>query len=181
MAKVFPEMMSKADKRKLICDACEYGKHTRATYISRGLRSLSPFMFIHSDVWTCPIVSVSGMKYFVTFIDCHSCVTWIYLKKHKSEVLKCFQDFCSLIRNQYDGQIKILRTDNGTEYANNEFGNFLSAQGILHQITCLDTPPLNGVAERKNQHILDVARSLMYTMNVPKNLWSEAVMTAVYI
>lgn len=49
MAKVFPEMISKADKRKLVCDACEYGKHTRATYISRGLRSLSPFMLIHSD------------------------------------------------------------------------------------------------------------------------------------
>ena len=42
MAKVFPEMMSKADKRKLICDACEYGKHTRATYVSRGFRSIYP-------------------------------------------------------------------------------------------------------------------------------------------
>ena len=63
---------------------------------------------------------------------------------------------------------------------NNEFGNFKSAQGILYQTTCLDTPQ-NGVAERKNHHILEVARSLMYTMNVPKVLWSEAAMTAVYL
>lgn len=181
MVKVFPEMMSKVDRRKLLCDACEYGKHTRSTYVSKGLRSLSPFMLVHSDVWTCPITSVSGMKYFVTFIDCYSRVTWIYLMKHKNEVLKCFQDFCSLIGNQYDARVKVLRTDNGTEYVNNEFCSFLSAQGILHQTTCPDTPPQNGVAEMKNRHILEVARSLMYAMNVPKFLWSEAVMTAVYL
>ena len=98
-----------------------------------------------------------------------------------NEVLKCFQDFCSLIGNQYDARVKVLRTDNETEYVNNEFCSFLSAQGILHQTTCPDTPPQNGVAERKNRHILEVARSLMYAMNVPKFLWSEAVMTAVYL
>ena len=86
--------------------------------------------------------------------------------KHKSEVLQCFRNFCSLVGNQYDARVKVLRTDNGTEYVNNEFGNFLSAHGILHQTTCPDTPPQNGVAERKNRHILEIARSLMYTMNV---------------
>jgi IS30 family transposase len=64
---------------------------------------------------------------------------------------------------------------------NNGFQNYLSAQGILHQTTCPDTPPQNGVAERKNRHILKIARSLMFTMNVPKFLWSEAVMTVVYL
>jgi IS30 family transposase len=181
MSKVFPGIMSKVDKRKLLCDACEYGKHTRSIYVSRGLRSISPFMLIHSDVWTWPVISISGMKYFVTFIDCYSRMTWIYLMKQKNEVLKCFQDFCSLVENQYDARLKLLRIDNGTEYMNNEFQNYLSAQGILHQTTCPDTPPQNGVAERKNRHILKIARSLMFTMNVPKFLWSEAVMTVVYL
>ena len=75
----------------------------------------------------------------------------------------------------------MLRTDNGTEYVNKPFATFLSSQGILHQTSCPDTPPQNGVAERKNRHILEVARSLMFTMNVPKFLWSEAVMTATYL
>jgi transposase InsO family protein len=181
MAKLFPHMTNNVDNRKLVFDACEYGKHTRETYISKGLRNISPFMLIHSDVWTCPVTSISGMKYFVTFIGCFSHVTWIYLMKHKSEVIKCFRDFCSFIGNQYDARIKVLMTDSGTEYVNDEFGNFLSTHGILHQTTCPDTPPQNGVAERKNRHILEVAHSLMYTMNVPKFLWSEAVMTAVYL
>jgi transposase InsO family protein len=141
MVKVFSEIMSKVDKRKLVCDACEYGKHTRSIYVSRGLRSISPFMLIHSDVWACLVISISGMKYFVTLIDCYSRITWIYLMKQKNEVLKCFQDFCSLVENQYDARVKLLRTDNGTEYVNNEFQNYLSAQGILHQTTRPDTPP----------------------------------------
>ena len=64
---------------------------------------------------------------------------------------------------------------------NNEFQNYLSTHGILHQTTCTDTPLQNGVAERKNRHILEIARSLMFTMNVPKFLWSEAVMTVIYL
>jgi hypothetical protein len=58
---------------------------------------------------------------------------------------------------------------------------FCSEKGILHQTSYPDTPPQNGVAERKNRHILEVARSLMYTMNVPKFLWSEAVLIAIYL
>jgi len=168
-------------EKKLVCDACEFGKHTRASYISRGLRSVNPFVLIHSDVWTSPIISVSGMKYFVTFIDCYSRMTWLYLMKHKSEVLNCFKDFCACVKNQFNAHVQIIRTDNGTEYLNNEFKSFLSTEGILHQTSCPDTPPQNGVAERKNRHLLEVTRSLMYTMNVPKFLWSEAVMTATHL
>lgn len=64
MSRMFPCEMNKVDKRKLVCDACEFGKHTRTSYVSRGLYSLSPFVLIHYDVWTSPIISMSGAKYF---------------------------------------------------------------------------------------------------------------------
>ena len=64
---------------------------------------------------------------------------------------------------------------------NKEFQSFLLGEGILHQTSCPDTPPQNGVAERKNRHLLEVTRSLMHTMNVPKFLWSEAVLTAIHL
>ncbi len=181
MSKMFPAELSRVDKHKLVCDACEYGKHTRTSYVSRGLRSMLPFMLIHSDVWTSPMVSMSGMKYFVTFIDCYSRMTWLYLMRHKDEVFKCFQNFYAYIKNHFNARVQFIRTDNGGEYINNEFSSFLSSEGILHQTSCPDTPPQNGVAERKNRHLLETARSLMYAMNVPKFLWSEAVMTATYL
>jgi transposase InsO family protein len=75
----------------------------------------------------------------------------------------------------------MLRTDNKTKYMNKRFGEFLAEKGIMHQTSCPDTPPQNGVAERKNRHILEVTRSLMYTMNVPKKLWGEAALTATFL
>jgi hypothetical protein len=101
--------------------------------------------------------------------------------KHKSEVLQCFQDFHKLVANQFNARVRILRTDNGTEYVNNALGAYISDQGIVHQTTCPGNPPQNGVDERKNRHLLEVARSLMFQINVPKYLWSEAVMTATYL
>ena len=53
--------------------------------------------------------------------------------------------------------VKILRSDNGTEYINGKFSNFLSSYGIIHQTTCVNTAEQNGVAERKNRHLLEVA------------------------
>ena len=180
--KLYPDVFKGVDIKKLVCDACELGKHTRTTYPSIGLRSCEPFMLIHSDVWgPCSVTSVSGFKWFVTFIDCYTRMTWIYMLKGKHEVLRCFQDFHKLVANQFNARIRIIQTDNGKEYVNNEFEAYLSDHGIIHQTTCPNTPPQNGVAERKNRHLLEVARSMMFQMNVPKYLWSEAVLTAAYL
>jgi len=64
MCRAFPGIMIKVYKMKLMCDACEFGKHTRASYISKGLQSTIPFILVHSHVWTSPMVSISGTKYF---------------------------------------------------------------------------------------------------------------------
>jgi hypothetical protein len=86
-----------------------------------------------------------------------------------------------MIKTQYNACMKIFRTDNGTEYVNKEFDKYLSSFGIIHQTTCPGTSEQNGLAERKNRHLLEVTRCLMMAMNVPKILWSEAVMTAAYL
>jgi hypothetical protein len=105
MNKMFPVELSELNKSKLICDACEYGKHTRTSYVSRGIRSISPFVMIHSDVWTSPVASMGGMKYFVTFIDCYSFMTWIYLMKSKNEAIKCFHDFYAYVGNHFNTKV----------------------------------------------------------------------------
>ena len=49
---------------------------------------------------------------------------------------------------------------------------------MLHQTSCTNTPQQNGVAERKNRHLLEIARSMMFSMQVPKPYWGEAILTA---
>jgi hypothetical protein len=151
LSRLYPNAFKEMDRSKLLCDACELGKHTRSSYPSIGLRSCEPFMLIHSDVWgPCSVTSLSGYKGFVTFIDCNTRMTWIYMLKGKNEVLRCFQDFHNLVTNQFNVKVRIIRTDNGKEYVNNYFVKYISDHGIIHQTTCPGTPPQNGVVERKN-------------------------------
>jgi len=69
----------------------------------------------------------------------------------------------------------------GGEYLSNEFSNFLRSHGIKRQFTCRYTPQQNGVAERKNRHIAEVAWALMDEKSMPKHFWFEVVHTVVYI
>jgi Integrase core domain/GAG-pre-integrase domain len=182
LSRLYPPLFEKANKEKLVCDACKLGKHTRSSYSSSGSMSSLAFELVHSDVWgPCPTTAVNEYKYFVSFIDCFSRVTWLYLMKNKSDVFACFKDFHKGIQTQYGAVVNVLRSDNGTEYTNREFGEYLSSQGIQYQTTCPYTPEQNEVAERKNRHLLEVTRSMMMSMNVPKYLWGQAVLTATYL
>jgi transposase InsO family protein len=182
LGQLYPHLYSKICKESLACDACQYGKLTRSIYTSSDHISTVPFQTIHSDVWgPSGVWSLHGYKSFVTFIDCCTRTTWVYVLKNKSDVFECFKDFHSLIKNQYDARVKIFRTDNGTEYVNNQFDEYLSSFGIIHQTSCPCTSQQNGLAERKNRHLLEITRCIMLAMNVPKYLWAEAMMTSAYL
>lgn len=80
-----------ADKKRLVCETCELAKRTRSSYIYSGMRSNVPFYTIHSDVWgPCETTSLNGYRWFLTFIDCSSRYTWLYVMKKKSHVYSCF-------------------------------------------------------------------------------------------
>jgi IS30 family transposase len=122
-----------------------------------------------------------GKRWFVTFIDNHTRLCWIYLMHEKSEVEKIFKDFYNMIENQFQTKISILRSDNGMEYFNKVLNSFFQEKGISHQSSCRDTPQQNGIAKRKNKHLLEVARAIMFYMNIPKYLWGDAILTASYL
>ena len=78
----------------------------------------------------------------------------------------------------FDAKIKIIRTDNGTEFSLNQFFN---SKGIIHQTSCTETPQQNGRVERKHQHLLNVARALLFQSKLPKLFWSYAVLHATFL
>ena len=53
--------------------------------------------------------------------------------------------------------------------------------GILHETSCVDTSSQNRVAKRKNRHLLEIARTLLFQMNVPKHFWANVVSTACFL
>jgi IS30 family transposase len=86
-----------------------------------------------------------------------------------------------MIQTQYQKQIRVVQSDNGTEFVAVSLGNFLHSHGIHHQTSCTYTPQQNGLAERKNQQLLEVVRASLFGMNMPKFYWGEAVKSAAYI
>ncbi|RVW97656.1 Retrovirus-related Pol polyprotein from transposon TNT 1-94 [Vitis vinifera] len=81
-----------------------------------------------------------GSRWFVTFVDDHTRVTWVFLMKKKSEVREIFENFNNMVQTQFQAKIQVLRTDNAREYYHNILGSYLLENGIVHQSSCIDTP-----------------------------------------
>ncbi|RYA53994.1 hypothetical protein DD596_25980, partial [Enterobacter cloacae complex sp. 4DZ3-28B] len=98
--------------------------------------------------------------YFVTFIDDYSRHAWVFPLKAKSEVFMCFKQFPAMAENVSKCTMGTLRSDRGGEYMSHEFNAFLASRGIKHQCTVPYTPQQNGVAERKNRSLTEMARCM---------------------
>ncbi|KAL0456651.1 UNVERIFIED_CONTAM: Retrovirus-related Pol polyprotein from transposon TNT 1-94 [Sesamum latifolium] len=77
--------------------------------------------------------------------------------------------------------LKVLRTDHGGEFTFREFNNICSEHGVHRQLTAAYSSQQNGVAERKNQTIMNLIRSMLPEKKVPKTFWSEAVKWVVHV
>ncbi|KAK4386010.1 Retrovirus-related Pol polyprotein from transposon RE2 [Sesamum angolense] len=99
----------------------------------------------------------------------------------RSQVPTIITSFYNEIYTQFSVNIRILRTDNALEFVQKSVSDFCNSKGILHQTSCLYTSQQNGVAKRKHRHLLDVARTIMTHMHVPKSYWGDAVLTACYL
>ena len=124
--------------------------------------------------------SIKAAKYFVTFIDDFSRKIWIYPIKVKSECFDKLKEFKALVENQCEMKIKVLPFDNGGEFMSNQFEEFLKKEGIARQTPAPHTRQQNGVTERANRTIVEMARSMLYTQNLSLDLSAEAVVNAVY-
>ena len=94
------------------------------------------------------VSSSSNANYFLTIVDDFSRCVWIYLLIAKTEVGCILQNFVAMVRRQFDKNVKIVRSDNGSEFISSR-GYFLN-NGIIHQTSCVGTPQQNGRVERKH-------------------------------
>ena len=107
----------------LDCESCQFAKHHRLHFSSRvNKRASVPFELVYSDVWgLCLVVSLTGFRYFVTFVDDYSRTTWLYLMKNRSELFSHFCAFYVEIHTQFLVSIQSLRSDNAKEFVSEQF------------------------------------------------------------
>lgn len=164
------------------CEVCHRAKQTRESFPLSDHKTTGLGDLVHLDVWgPYRVTSRDGYRYFLTVVDDYSRAVWVFLLKSKDEVYLNIKVFFNLLKNQFGKTVKIFRSDNGTEFLNDNVDLFFKENGIIHQTSCTYTPQQNGIVERKHRHLLNVSRSLMFQGGIPLYLWTECVLTAVYL
>lgn len=172
----------KCDTGKSSCVVCCEGKQTRLPFPTSTSRSQEVLELIHTDLCgPMENVSLGKARYYLLFVDDFSKMCTVYFLRSKDETFMYFKQYKEYVENQQSKKIKILRSDNGTEFCSAKMTNYLKQCGILHQKTVSYTPEQNGLCERNNRSIVEKARCLLYDAQFEKFLWAEAVNTAVYI
>ncbi|KAI5338126.1 hypothetical protein L3X38_017397 [Prunus dulcis] len=149
---LFSSLFRSCAESSFKCEPCILTKGHRTVFPLSDSKAAKPFDLVHSDVWGPTRVTFNGFCWFVTFIDDCTRLTWVYLMKNKHDVASILPEFCAMLSTQFHDRVKVFR--------------------LIKE---------NGVSERKNRHLLEVARSLLLDMSVPHHLWGHGVLTATYL
>ena len=91
-----------------ICHACQLGRHVRLPFHMSSSRASRPFELIHCDLWTSPVASVSGHKYYLVILDDFSHYLWTFPLRLKSDTFSTLSDFFSYVRTQFNTSVQGL-------------------------------------------------------------------------
>jgi transposase InsO family protein len=88
-------------------------------------------------------------------------MTGVFFLKNKSEAFENFNIYKEMVENEMDSKMKCLRSDNGGKFTSKEFMDYCSSHGIKRQFSIARTPQQNGVVERKNMIVHEMARTML--------------------
>ncbi|CAA7043509.1 unnamed protein product [Microthlaspi erraticum] len=126
------------------------------------------------------VESIGGKRYVFVLVDDYSRYTWVRFIRDKSDTMASFKIWALQVITE-KGSLKRIRSDHGGEFQNEVMTKFCNEQGIAHQFSAPRTPQMNGVVERKNRTLQEMARAMIHGGNIPVKFWAEAINTACYI
>ncbi|GKE48565.1 putative ribonuclease H-like domain-containing protein [Tanacetum coccineum] len=165
------------------CVACLKGKQHGASCKSKVLNPITkPLFMLHMDLFGPTFVSsLMHKKYYLVATDDYSRFTWVFFLTTKDETSEILKNFIKEIENIVDKKVKIIISDNGTEFKNKVMDDFCREKGIKREYSVARTPQQNGVAERRNRTLIEAARTMLADSKLPTTFWAEAVSTACYV
>ncbi|GJU85908.1 putative ribonuclease H-like domain-containing protein [Tanacetum coccineum] len=101
--------------------------------------------------------------------------------KSPDETSGILKTFIKEIENQLDHKVKVIRSDNGTEFKNSVMNQFCKMKGIKREFSIARTPQQDGIGEMKNRTLIEVARTMLVDSKLPTTFWTEVVNTACYV
>ncbi|GJY62749.1 putative ribonuclease H-like domain-containing protein [Tanacetum coccineum] len=137
---------------------------------------------LHMDLFgPTSIRSISHKFYCLVITDAFSRFSWVFFLAKKDETVGILKEFIKLVENQLNKKVKVIRSDNGTEFKNRDLIEFCGSRGIKRDYSNARTPQQNEVAERKNRTLIKAARTMLAYSFLPTMFWTEVVATACYV
>jgi len=105
-----------------------------------------------------------------------------HLMVTKDEAFYLIKSFVAMEKAQFNGTVKIIRSDNALELGlSNEAMDSFAFTGIIHQTSYVRTPQQNGIVERKHKHLLEVSKALLLKSYLPLHFWGDCLLIATYL
>jgi hypothetical protein len=179
---VKPEEFKLASQKT--CDVCVLSKQPNAPFpLKSPTKTTAPMELIHTDLMGPLEESVGGNKYALTILDDFTgySVTKMLPSKSSKLVYSHLRETITKLEVISNHNAKVLRSDNGTEFVNEELANWLAFRGIDHQKSTAYSPQQNGKAERLNRTLIERVRSMLSEAGLKPQYWAEAMVTATHI
>jgi transposase InsO family protein len=101
--------------------------------------------------------------------------------KSKNEVFEHFRILTLRLNNEHPNCLKAIHSDNGTEFRYASFDQFFLEHGVDLQLSAPRVPQQNGVMERKNRTLVEMARTMLDEHRTPRCFWADAINIVCYI
>jgi len=150
-----------------ICEACQNGKQTKNIFKSKNFVSTTrPLEMLYMDLFrpSCTI-SLGSNYYGLVIVDDFSIFTWTLFIVSKDQAFTTFKHLAKVLENCH---ISSINSDHGGEFENERFESFCNKHDIKHNFSTPRTLQQNGVVERKNRSLEELARTLLNDYNLPK-------------
>ena len=164
---------------KTDCIACTEAKQFIEPYGQHSERNTEPGDLTHMDLWgKYDTSSINGNHYYILFVDDSARYITTEFLKEKSDATQKVKNYLAQLKS-HNRKPKAIRVDRGKEFINKNLMEWCNEKGIEIQMTAPYSPSQNGVAERMNRTLVELARAMM--RELPEFLWEYAINHATYL
>ncbi|GKF04270.1 retrovirus-related pol polyprotein from transposon TNT 1-94 [Tanacetum coccineum] len=159
------------------CSAFQLGKSKKYFDKPKSKNTIMEVLHtLHMDLYgPIRVQSINGKKYILVIVDDYSRFTWVKFLRSKDETPEFVIKFLKQIQVGLNKTVRYIRTDNGTEFFNQVLTEYYEKVGIFHQKSVPRTLQQNDFIERRNQTLVEAARTMLIFSNAPMFLWAEVV------